>query len=493
MEDTGDEFGTAQARHARSRVLERQHHAAGQLPDRLAQFLVGDAVLCELLELGGQQLDHAFGLRRGAAGVHAEVAGVRVRCGERVGGVHQAALLADLLEEARGHAAAEYGVEHAHHVAAFVGCHDARAAHDDVDLLDGAADDLDALRTGDLHGFGGAARDGSCVLRQFPAGLAQGSEHQVADHVVVEGAGGGDHQLVRGVEAAVVFPDRLTADAGDGLRGTADRAAQGVLAEDCLDEALVGDVPGVVGIHGDFLEDHVAFLLEFVGVDHCGGDHVRDDVDGHGQVGVQHAGEVAGAFLGGCRVGFAADLVEGRGDFHGGAALGALEQQVLQEVRGTVLAVLLVAGTHADPEADGRRTLAGHRLGQHADSAGKHGAAHQGASGLAVDDRGVSRLDGCCGVGDAALPCLGRVCSSSIERQGNHDHGQSPLLFTKIGVRRARQGTKRIYPFFHSAAGSQPAYGRSLTSRPCTARGPVAGARRRKIPARRKADRDSSD
>ena len=159
----------------------------------------------------------------------------------------------------------------------------------------------------------------------------------------------------------------------------------GCVPEDGGDEMFVGDVGGVVAVHRDFLEDDVAFLLHLLRVQDGAGDHVRDDVDGHRQVRVQHPGEVAGAFLGGGGVGFPADLIEGRGDFQGRAPLGAFEQQVLQEVGGAVLAGGLVAGADADPEADGRRPLAGHGLGQHPDAAGQDRTAHHGAAVGAVD------------------------------------------------------------------------------------------------------------
>ncbi len=70
-----------------------------------------------------------------------------------------------------------------------------------------------------------------------------------------------------------------------------------MIAEDGRYEFLVGYIRGVIAVHGDFLKDDVAFLLEFIGIDNRGGDHVGNDVDGHRQVGVQHTGEVAGAFL----------------------------------------------------------------------------------------------------------------------------------------------------------------------------------------------------
>ncbi len=238
---------------------------------------------------------------------------------------------------------------------------------------------------------GGAALHGRGVGLQAPAGGVQGIHHESADDVVVQSAGGGDDQLVRTVVAAVVVPDRVAGDGADGVRGAADRAAQRVRSQHRGDEVFVGDVGGVVAVHRDFLEDDVAFLLHLLRVQHGAGDHVGDDVDRHRQVGVQHAGEVAGAFLRRGGVGFPAHLVEGRGDFQGGAAPGALEQQVLQEVRGAVLARGLVAGAHADPETDGGRALARHRLGQHADAAGQDRTAHLGAAVGSVD-QGVSVL-----------------------------------------------------------------------------------------------------
>ncbi|MCY1222777.1 hypothetical protein D9M72_348810 [compost metagenome] len=102
---------------------------------------------------------------------------------------------------------------------------------------------------------------------------------------------------------------------------------------------LVGDVRGVVAVHRDFLQDDVAFLLHLLRVQDCAGNHVRDDIDGHRKVRVEDPGKIAGAFLGSGRVGLPADLIKRGGNFQRGAPLGALEQQVLQEVGGPVLPV----------------------------------------------------------------------------------------------------------------------------------------------------------
>ncbi len=265
------------------------------------------------------------------------------------------------------------------------------AAHDDVGLLHGALDHVQSCGAGDVRALGGAALHRGRRRLKAPAGGVQGVHHQAADDVVVQSPGRGDDELVGAVVAAVVVPDRVARDGPDGVRGAADGTAQRVGSQNGGDEVLVRDVGRVIAVHGDFLEDDVPFLLHLLRVQDRAGDHVRDDVDRHGKVRVQHPGEVAGAFLRGGGVGFPADLVEGRGDFQRGAALGALEQQVLQEVGGAVLAGSLVAGADADPETDGGRALAGHRLGQHTDTAGQHRAAHFRAAVGSVD-QGVSVL-----------------------------------------------------------------------------------------------------
>src|SRR5690606_29908193 len=73
--------------------------------------------------------------------VYAEQSAVGEAGGVRVHAVGQAALLADLLEQAGGHAAAEGGVEHAERPAAVVGAGQAGHAEDDVGLLGPAVEE----------------------------------------------------------------------------------------------------------------------------------------------------------------------------------------------------------------------------------------------------------------------------------------------------------------------------------------------------------------
>ena len=71
---------------------------------------------------------------------------------------------------------------------------------------------------------------------------------------------------------------------------------------------------GIVVVHGDLFEDHAALGVDVLRVEQRAGHHVRQDVDGQRQVGVEHPGVVAGVLLGRERVQLTADRVDGRGD-----------------------------------------------------------------------------------------------------------------------------------------------------------------------------------
>ena len=124
---------------------------------------------------------------------------------------------------------------------------------------------MQAGGSGDLCAFGRTALHRGSAGLQRPAGSVEGIHHEAADDVVLQAAGGGDDQLVGTVVAPVVVPDRVAGHGPDGVRGAADGPAQRVRSEHGGDEVLVGDVGGVVAVHGDFLEDDVAFLLHLGG------------------------------------------------------------------------------------------------------------------------------------------------------------------------------------------------------------------------------------
>ena len=177
----------------------------------------------------------------------------------------------------------------------------------------------------------------------------------------------------------------------------------GVGAEHRVGELLVDEVAGVVVAHRDLFEDHVALGLDVVRAQQRGRHEVADDVDRQRQVGVEHPRVEAGVLLAGEGVHLAADGVERGGDVQRRAARGALEQQVLEEVRGTGLRRGLVARADADPDAEGGRAHARDVLGDHAQPAGQHGAAHARA---VLDEQ---RAGGAGGLltrtGHTAVPC----------------------------------------------------------------------------------------
>jgi hypothetical protein len=110
-----------------------------------------------------------------------------------------------------------------------------------------------------------------------------------------------------------------------------------------LGEEVVHHVVRVVVVHGDLVEDHVTLRLDVLGREQRGGDHVAEDVDGEVQVVVEDPRVEAGVLLGGEGVELTADRVQRDRDVQRGALTGALEQQVLEEVRAAVKSRRLVA------------------------------------------------------------------------------------------------------------------------------------------------------
>ena len=121
-----------------------------------------------------------------------------------------------------------------------------------------------------------------------------------------------------------------------------------------------------------------------------------------GEVAILHLGVVAGVLLGRHRVVLAADRVEGDRDVERGARGRALEEQVLEEVRGAEARrrgavaggdrIRFVAGADGDPVAE--RGAAGARdlLAEDADTARKHGPPDQRIAGCG--EREVGQTEG---------------------------------------------------------------------------------------------------
>ncbi|GAB4673405.1 hypothetical protein MOKP104_09910 [Mycobacterium avium subsp. hominissuis] len=205
--------------------------------------------------------------------------------------------------------------------------------------------------------------------------------------VVVDVAGHRHHHPFRCVAADVKRVQLRPRHRRDRPRGADDRPAHRVVAEQRAQEHVPQRVLGVVVAHRDLFQHHVALEFDVLGGAAAVEHHVRDQVDGQFQVGVQHVRVVAGVFLGGERVQFSPDGVHRLRDVHRGAGGRGLEQQVLEEVRGAGHGGTLVAGADADPHPDRGGPHRGQVLGDHPQAAGQRAAPQGGVRvRLRLDD-----------------------------------------------------------------------------------------------------------
>ena len=139
--------------------------------------------------------------------------------------------------------------------------------------------------------------------------------------VVLEIAGGGEDHVAAAETAGVVVEELLLIEAADGLGGSQDRLAEGMIFPEILREELVDEDVGIVFVDLDLFENDAAFALDFGGsedgIEHQVGEHVERD--GH-VVGERLDVEADGLFAGeGVEV--AADGVHFAGDVQARSAI----------------------------------------------------------------------------------------------------------------------------------------------------------------------------
>ena len=193
------------------------------------------------------------------------------------------------------------------------------------------------------------------------------------DALVIDIARRGEHDVGAGVRAAVIGQQRPPGDRGNHLGAADHRPAERVRAEDRLGGQVVDHVLRIVLDHRDLFEHDLSLRVD-VGQ---GGleDHVRHHVERNVDVVVGHAGVDDGGLARRGRIELATHRVEQLGDLDRVVALGALEEQMLDEVRHPCLRDRLVAGAGADPEPDRRGADAVYLLGDDALPAGEGGQA----------------------------------------------------------------------------------------------------------------------
>src|SRR5690606_37049189 len=192
----------ADAGHARAGVLQPEDETAAHLALAARDLLLRQALGHDPGHLVPADLEHVVDLAGQAADVDAELAGVGVGGGVAVGRVGQAALLPDLLEQPRRHAAAERGVQHAEREAALVGARQRGGAEHQIGLLGGPVEDVHAGE-GLRAGAAGARRVGHGGAGEGTGPLV-GPRHQLHDLLVADVARHGDDGARRLVVAVVV-------------------------------------------------------------------------------------------------------------------------------------------------------------------------------------------------------------------------------------------------------------------------------------------------
>ena len=189
---------------------------------------------------------------------------------DRVG---EAALLADLAEQARGDRAAEDRVEDAERVAAIVAARDPATAEADVVLLG---------LLGIEEQRGSPARRWRRCRSSRPFAERRRRTWPAASSticVVLDVPGGGDDDVLRRVAGVVIAGDLGNRDRADHLGAPEHPAAERVVAEDRLGEDVVDAVGGLVLVHRDLLEHDLALGVDLVRRQRRGEQHLAISVE----------------------------------------------------------------------------------------------------------------------------------------------------------------------------------------------------------------------
>ena len=273
---------------------------------------------------------------------------------------------ADVEEQTRAHPFAENRVQQVQHVA--IGVHVAQRPHPQADVR--------LLGALPAHGEVWAAQRTRWFRQLRAVELARQQElrgHGAGDNRVVDHAGRADDEVRHAVVRVCVLEDVVARQLRHRRQRAGDVAAQRVARPDQLLEQVLHVLLRLVLVHLQLLEDHRPFALDVRRLEL----RVRHDVEQHIEPELhvlgRYARPVRGQLLvGGC-VDEPADSLDRVGDLlRCRPAPGALEKEVLDEMRNAGESIVLQARTAAEHQDETRREPLRHRSGDEARAAWKH-------------------------------------------------------------------------------------------------------------------------
>src|SRR6202051_5098345 len=185
--------------------------------------------------------------------------------------------------------------------------------------------------------------------------MAKFASYQVEDLFMGHIAGSGHDEVIWSKPRGKARFQHLTSKVFYRFGSAQYRASQRVFRPKPASENFVQKILGVVHVHLDFFQDDLLFLGDIFGIKIGTQDQIGDNVEGDGEMFVEDFGVEADLFLGGEGVKHAADGIHFTRDSFRGAALGAFENHVLDEVAQAVFIGRFAARTAANPHADGNR------------------------------------------------------------------------------------------------------------------------------------------
>src|SRR5208337_2104248 len=308
------------------------------------EFFAGDRRFLHGAEFRNRKVENFVDSFLRRARIDSQHPGIGIRRDLTEHGVSEALLFANVLEQPRGHATAEKIIQHGHAEAAFVSQRQRRNADAQMDLLQIALGfETDGRACG---------RRGIFPRRTDGLQTAKFLFNQFENLLVGDVAGRGDENVVWRKPVLEAAAQGFAVEIAHGFRSAEDGAAERVFRPKAAGEDVVEQVLGIVQVHLDLFQNNLALLVDVVGIELGPQDQVGENVEGDGQVLVEHFGVEANLLLGGESVEHAADGIHFAGDIFGGAAVGALEDHVLQEMSQSVFGGDFAAGAVAHPDAD---------------------------------------------------------------------------------------------------------------------------------------------